>query len=237
MAEGQEGYVTLASRLARLMSKAPLLKSFTVRCLNSMRWGGSAVLMVVDAAITSAGLSYFTAVIPRVLRFKELFYDSNRVRSFEELVETDEAQLLEVWRLRRVWKTAKGVAAALLKYEGPDDRAKLRAWAQGSRLNGWRDDPVGSVSGVGLVTYQYLRMMGGVDTAMPDRVVKRFVAREAQKVGVHVPMDDYGFVKFLEELGRRTGIRPVEVTWLSWLIDSEGNRVLSERYRGVLDLI
>jgi hypothetical protein len=32
----------------------------------------------------------------------------------------------------------------------------------------WWEDPVGSIKGVGLVTFQYLRMMGGVDTVMPD---------------------------------------------------------------------
>jgi hypothetical protein len=45
-----------------------------------------------------------------------------------------------------------------------DDKAALRAWAGNARLENWREDPVGRIKGVGLVTFQYLRMMGGVDT-------------------------------------------------------------------------
>jgi len=31
---------------------------------------------------------------------------------------------------------------------------------------------IGRIKGVGLVTFQYLRMMGGIDTVMPDKIVK-----------------------------------------------------------------
>ena len=40
-------------------------------CLRTERWGGSVVLMVVDAAFTSIGLNYFTAVFQRLKNLTE----------------------------------------------------------------------------------------------------------------------------------------------------------------------
>jgi len=38
-----------------------------------------------------------------------------------------------------------------------------------AKLENWREDPIGRIKGVGLITFQYLRMMGGIDTVMPDK--------------------------------------------------------------------
>lgn len=224
----------LARELARELESEPSAEEFAQRCLNSMRWGGSVVLMVVDASFTSAGLSYFTAVVPRVLRFKEELVDSGVVRRLEDLASADEGLLLRYWRNRRSWSVAKGVASSLLRF-GDDDRSRLRSWAAQSRLEGWRSDPVGSVRGVGLITYQYLRMMGGVDTAMPDRIVKKYVQAVGERAGVTVPQDDAEFVRLLESL-RKYGVSPVAVTWLSWLKLSEGEDVL-KRYGDLVNLL
>jgi len=37
-------------------------------------------LMIVDAAFTSIGLNYFTAVVPRVMKFKEELVDCGKVK-------------------------------------------------------------------------------------------------------------------------------------------------------------
>ncbi|MFP3286202.1 MAG: hypothetical protein RXP86_02960 [Acidilobus sp.] len=227
----------LGRRLREVSSRAPHLRTFTERCLNSMRWGGSAALMVIDAALTSTGLSYFTAVVPKVAAMKEELVDPGALRGLEDLARLDVDRLMRYWRNRRAWEAAQGVARALLRFPGPDDRSRLRAWASSSRLEGWRSDPVGSVKGVGLVTYQYLRMMGGVDTTMPDRVVKAFLARLGSEAGVSVPTRDMEFIRFVEEASPVLGLRPIEVTWLAWLVDSEGEKVMSTRYSRYLDYV
>lgn len=53
------------------MQKVPSLKEHCDRCLRTERWGGSVVLMVVDAAFTSICLNYFTAVVPKVEEFNK----------------------------------------------------------------------------------------------------------------------------------------------------------------------
>ncbi|MGC9072287.1 MAG: hypothetical protein ACP5HK_06315 [Acidilobus sp.] len=231
------GLTELGLRLRSLASKAPHLSSFTRRCLESMRWGGSATLMVIDAALTSTGLSYFTAVVPRVALIKEELVDTGSLASLSDLATTDVTRLTRYWRLRRPWEVARGIARALLTFPGRDDRERLRSWASSAGLEVWRLDPVGSVKGVGLVTYQYLRMMGGVDTTMPDRVVRNFLFRLSEGLEVRIPRRDIDFVRFVEALAAHIGIRPIEITWLAWLVDSEGERVLSTRYSRYLDLI
>ena len=231
------GLEELGRRLREAAREAPHLRTFTERCLNSMRWGGSATLMVIDAALTSTGLSYFTAVVPRVWAIKEELVDTGRLSSLSDLASADVDGLLRYWGHRRAWEVAKGVARALLSYPGPDDRSRLRAWASSSTLRAWRSDPVGSVKGVGLVTYQYLRMMGGVDTTMPDRVVVGFLRRLSEGLEVSVPGGGEEFVEFVEASSPALGVRPIEVTWLAWLVDSEGEKVLQGKYSRYLDLV
>jgi hypothetical protein len=123
--------------------------------------------MVVDAVFTSIGLNYFTAVIPKVEEFSKRFVESGRIKSLKELAEADINELREVWRNKRSWSIARYIASYLSTLS-EDDKTALRSWAGNAKLENWREDPVGSIKGVGLVTFQYLRMMGGVDTVMPD---------------------------------------------------------------------
>jgi hypothetical protein len=53
------------------MCRVSGLDVYCSRCLMTERWGGCVVLMVVDAAFTSIGLNYFTAVVPKVEEFSK----------------------------------------------------------------------------------------------------------------------------------------------------------------------
>ena len=70
------------------------------RCLGTERWGGNGVLMVVDAAFTSIGLNYFTAVVPKVDEFNKKFVESGRIISLKDLAEADVNEIRKVWRNR-----------------------------------------------------------------------------------------------------------------------------------------
>jgi hypothetical protein len=146
------------------------LDVYCSRCLSTERLGGCVVLMVVDAAFTSIGLNYFTAVVPKVEEFGKRFVENGRIRNLKEIAEADINELMQ--KNRRSWAIAKGIASYLSTLS-EDDKLALRTWAPNARLENWWEDPIGRVKGVGLVTFQYLRMMGGVDTVMPDKIVKR----------------------------------------------------------------
>ncbi|KXA88902.1 hypothetical protein AKJ62_04230, partial [candidate division MSBL1 archaeon SCGC-AAA259D14] len=96
----------------------------------------------------------------------------------------------------------------------------------------------GKIYGVGLTTYQYLRMMGGVDTAMPDKVVKRVIGKILEEAGQNMPTeDDIEFVETVDRIAFLTGYRTIELCWMTWLVQSEGEKIRMEKYGDVLGRI
>ncbi|MCQ8892277.1 MAG: hypothetical protein NQU41_02730 [Candidatus Methanosuratincola sp.] len=219
------------------MSMARGIDEMCTRCLRTERWGGSVTLMVVDAAFTSIGLNYFTAVVPKVDYFRREFVEAGRIKTLKDLAESGTDELLEVWRNRRSWEAARGIASYLSALPYGTDREALRSWARSSSLVNWRLDPVGRIRGVGLVTYQYLRMMGGVDTVMPDKIVKRVINEMLVKAGEEPVEDNLAFILKAEEIAKRTGYRPIDLCWMTWMIQPEGKIMRMDKYSGLLHMI
>lgn len=217
----------------KYMSKVPGLKEHCDRCLRTERWGGSVVLMIVDAAFTSIGLNYFTAVVPKVIEFKERF---SEIKRLIDLAHCDVEKLRSVWKNRRSWEMAKNIAFYLSTLDEDDKRA-IRRWASSSKLENWRDDPVGRIKGVGIVTFQYLRMMGGIDTVMPDKIVKRVINGILREAGMEPVEDDIEFIRKAENIAISCGYRPIELCWMTWLVQQEGKKMRMEKYSDLLQNI
>ncbi|MEM3693041.1 MAG: hypothetical protein QXI39_03360 [Candidatus Bathyarchaeia archaeon] len=226
----------LKSVVDSYMQKVSGLEELCSRCLRTERWGGSVVLMVVDAAFTSIGLNYFTAVVPKVEEFYKKYVQSGRIRNLKELAEADSNELRKVWRNRRSWIIAKEISSYLSTLSD-DDKVALRNWARNATLENWREDPIGRIKGVGLITFQYLRMMGGIDTVMPDKIVKRVINEILVKAGLEPVEDDLEFIKKSEEIAIKCGYRPIELCWMTWLIQPEGKIMRMEKYSSLLSKI
>ncbi len=214
------------------MQKVSGLEEHCERCLRTERWGGSVVLMVVDAAFTSIGLNYFTAVVPKVEEFNKKFVESGKIRNLRDLAEADIDELRKVWRNKRSWIVAKNIATYLSKIS-EDDKLAIRTWAKNAKLENWKED-IGKIKGVGLITFQYLRMMGGIDTVMPDKIVKRVINEILVKAGLKPVNDDIKFVKKAEEVALACGYKPIELCWMTWLIQPEGKMMRMEKYSKLL---
>ncbi|MEM2921378.1 MAG: hypothetical protein QXF26_03575 [Candidatus Bathyarchaeia archaeon] len=226
----------LKSIVDSYMQRASGLKEHCDRCLKTERWGGRVVSMVVDAAFTSIGLNYFTAVVPKVEEFNREFVEKGRIRNLRELAGADVEELRKVWRNRRSWIVAKEIAAYLSTLSD-DDRTSIRSWAKNSTVENWVEDPIGRVKGVGLVTYQYLRMVGGIDTVMPDRIVKRVVNEILVKAGLKPVSDDFEFIEVAEKVALTCGFRPIELCWMTWLVQREGEIMRTDKYSSILPKI
>ena len=210
------------------------------RCLASARWHGNAVLMVIDAAFDSIGLNYFQAVVPKVELFRREFVETGKIRTLENMANANAEELILIWKNQRSWKVAKEISAYLTSLKGIyelDDRSALIHWAKNAPLAGWENDPIGKISGIGINTYQYLRMMGGVDTVMPDKIVKKVIYEILDSAEVERPEDDIEFVLFVEDLAPRVGYRPIELCWMTWLIQSEAGLSRTEKYASLLPQI
>jgi hypothetical protein len=226
---------SLKDVLDSYMRKVQGIQEICGRCLKTERWGGSVVLMVVDAAFTSIGLNYFTAVVPKVEEFSRKFAETGKMSKLEDLAKADMEEMKAVWRNERSWIMAKNVASYLSS--DVDDRAALRAWAEQANLEKRREDPIGMIKGVGVVTFQYLRMMGGVDTVMPDKIVKRVINTILEESG-HPPVnDDIDFVKQVEWIAHLCGYKPIELCWMTWLIQPEGKIMRMKKYSKMISKI
>jgi len=223
------------------MSRTSGLKEHCDRCLQTKRWGGSVVLMVVDAAFTSIGLNYFTAVVPSVMRFEKELIVQGKVQNLRDLSLLQANQVQFIWRNGRSWQMAKSVAAyldSLAAARGLDGREALRCWAANAHLESWRENPIGKIKGVGIVTFQYLRMMGGVDTAMPDKIVRRVIKQILNEAELEMPTrGDLELVTTIERMSEISGYGPTQICWMTWLIQPEGDLIRMDRYRNFLDRI
>ena len=222
------------------MSRAPMVREHCERCLNSARWNGNPILMIVDAAFDSIGLNYFQSVVPKVELFNQRFVETGEVRIFEDLINADESELRKIWKNARSWKVAREIAAHLAwvkQQKNSGDLDALIYWAKNAPLTGWEKDPLGSIKGVGINTYQYMRMMGGVDTVMPDKIVKRVIYEILDAAGIQRPANDIEFVLAVEALAPQTGYRAIEICWMTWLIQSEAGLSRTEKYAALLPKI
>lgn len=233
--------IGLSQIIDKYMSKTIGLREHCTRCLETKRWGGSVVLMVVDAAFTSIGLNYFTAVVPSVMKFEKELVANGKVRTLGNLSTIQLAQVQSIWKNRRSWEAAKGIATylhELVTAEGLNDREALRRWAAISCLERWKDDPIGKISGVGITTFQYLRMMGGIDTAMPDKIVRKVVRQTLHESEVDMPVEpDLELINTIECMARLSDYRPIEICWMTWMIQPEGNLIRMQKYRELLSRI
>ena len=231
---------TLKKIVTGYMSQVPMVHEHCDRCLAAARWHSNAILMVLDAAFDSIGLNYFQSVVPKVELFRQKYVETGRITSLEELATNSDTELKEIWKNQRSWKVARETAAylaSLKQKHGLDDRSALIHWARRAPLSGWEQDPIGSISGVGINTYQYLRMMGGVDTVMPDKIVKKVIFEILDKAGIPRPQTDIDFILLLEKLAPRTGYRAIELCWMTWLVQSEAGLSRTEKYAGLLPQI
>ena len=232
--------LTLKEAADSYMQQVPEVSDYIERCLRTERWDGNVVLMVVDAAFTSIGLNYFQSVVPKVEQFRQGFIEPRRIRNVEDLVATDAAELEKIWRNKRSWQMAKSVAsylAGIKKEKGFDDRQAFIYWAKNASLDNWEKDPVGIIKGVGINSYQYLRMMGGVDTVMPDKIVKRVIAEMLARANVEMPSTDIEFVRFVERIAPQVGYKAIALCWMTWMIQSEAGMSRMEKYAALLHRI
>jgi len=193
------------------------------RCLTGKRWDGNALLIVVDAALDSIGLNYFQITVPRVKQFHEEYVKTEKFSSFKELAELSpqDTGLRRIMNNERVWKVATGVSKELNRLR--EERglksafAALRHWAENADYERWKENPIGKIGGVGLITFQYLRMQAGVDTTMPDKIVKKAMQ---QYFDVKAD-DDIAFIKQMEAFSKESGYSQILICWAIWLKESD----------------
>jgi SepF-like predicted cell division protein (DUF552 family) len=77
-------------------------------------------------------------------------------------------------------------------------------------------------------------MMGGVDTVMPDKIIRRVINGILVKAGLEAVEDDMEFISKAEQIALSCGYRSIKLCWMTWLIKPEGIKIRMKKYRAIL---
>ena len=72
---------------------------------------------------------------------------------------------------------------------------------------------------------------------MPDKIVKRVLNKIFEEAGLEKENDNLKFIEKVKKISEETGIRSIEMCWMTWLIQREGENLRIEKYKDIMDLI
>ncbi|WP_254767229.1 hypothetical protein [Salinilacihabitans rarus] len=181
--------------------------------------GDDPVLLVAEAAAATTGQNYVTGVRPTVERFREAFVETGRATTLEALaaLSVEDETLVEAFGAQRKRRVLLEVARALAARSETGLDA-LRAWAVGADPYRYEADPIGSISGVGPSTFQFLRQQAGVDAATPDPTLTSLVERVDDEVeGLDLDTSEsLRTIASCELLSLVTSYRILEIDRIAW---------------------
>ena len=194
------------------------------------RWtGDDPVLLLAEAAASTTGQRFETGIRPTVERFRDAFVETGRVETYADLatIDLDDAELIDAFGAQRKRHVLLEAAAVLAGGTGKDDLAErsegddlaaLKGWAASADLYRYQEDPIGEISGIGPSTFQYLRMLAGIDTVKPDPEVTRLVD-EIDAALTNAPLDasePLRAVASCEWLALNSEYRSIEIDRIAW---------------------
>ena len=179
------------------------------------------VLIILDAVLT-INRNYLTFVKPRVLSFKENYDEIKTIEQMLNLIQTlgfdkfskevlkynDMERILLLKRVLTEFKNYK------IENNLQDDLEALKHWAQNIDIKKLKTDKIYNIKGIGLSTVQYLRMLIGVNTMMPDRHIKSWVM---EILGVD-KLGEKKYIKLLEQVSEILGIPCKEIVEYIWAL-------------------
>ncbi len=161
--------------------------------------------------ILSTNRKYTTHVEPHIMRlrktdlstFKQLEYRINQY-SIEEFFEFWGPHDQRRFEILKCLMSAISDLKDKLMVNGDYD--VMNKWAIQADLSKWKYDIIGRIHGIGLATFQHLRMNFGVNTVKPDRQVKKVLEKE---FGIKVT-DEKAIIE-VEKLSKISGYSMIEL--------------------------
>lgn len=146
---------------------------------NSLGNYPNVVLVCIDAVL-SINRKYYKFVVPRITYFQENYGNITTLEQLSNLIKEKGIEgFSECWNYKhndRV-ETLEYLVNKLMeiskKYKGNTEIEKLKTWANETLPTDYKKF---NVKGIGLATYQYIRMMLGASTVKPDVHIKRTIS-------------------------------------------------------------
>lgn len=174
----------------------------------------SAVLILSDA-ILSVRRKYKEVVQPIIDRIRNHKLDEQSLEQLVQMIDERGAQyLMDLWqyqdeeRVLRLRRLSQRFLELKPKLEIHDDLHLLKSWAQSAVPEHAK---AFGVKGVGIATFQYLRILSGVDTVKPDVHLQ-----QAVKDAVMRRCSDFDIIRLVEATARRLGIPARKLEYAIW---------------------
>ena len=196
-------------------------REFYLLCHNLKRWYSSGILVIMDACLTSSGLNYFNVVVPRVDVFYKNYIKNGKIKNTGDVLNNKNrlrSYLLSDFKNERVWDAFFDIVSFISSFRRghESDIQALHRWAVSADYSDMKNDPVGRIEGVGINTLQYLRMQSGVDTIMPDKIIRRWIERYL-KSNIS---DEMACISNGMNIADELKISPIELCWAIWIKES-----------------
>lgn len=191
------------------------------------RWtGDDPLLLLAEAAASSTGQGYVSGVRSAVDSFREAFLENGRVETYADLagLAVDDADLEAALGAERKRRILLEGARALADRPEDDDLAALRGWAETADPYRHGDDPIGAISGVGPATFQYFRMLAGVDAVRPDAHAAQLVNAIGNETDASLETGSaLETLAACEWLAIVTDYRRIDIDQIAWWTDADEN--------------
>ena len=146
---------------------------------NSLGNYPNVVLVCIDAVL-SINRKYYKFVVPRIAYFQENYSNITTLKELLNLIKEKGIEgFSECWdykhdaRVEILYSLVNRLIEIRDKYNANSEIECLRLWAKETLPNDYK---AFNVKGIGLATYQYIRMMLGASTVKPDVHIKRTIS-------------------------------------------------------------
>lgn len=102
----------------------------------------------------------------------------------------------------------KEVASVFIKMKDnseEDDLEVMQNWAKNTTYTN-KEDPILKVKGIGIATFQYLRILLGVETCKPDVQIKKFLETALNKDKTEKKFSEEEAIEIIEELSKELNV-------------------------------
>jgi len=147
---------------------------------NSLGNYKNAVLVCIDAVL-SINRKYYNFVVPRIKYFQDNYSNITTLEKLLNLIKQKGIDgFSECWnykhnaRVEILYYLVNRLLEISKQYNGDTELSKLKLWASESSPNDYKKF---NVKGIGLATYQYIRMLLGASTVKPDVHIKRTISK------------------------------------------------------------
>ncbi|MCW1293260.1 MAG: hypothetical protein OH318_02605 [Candidatus Parvarchaeota archaeon] len=197
-------------------------RRFAELCYTDKRWNGNPVLIILDACFDSIGLNYFSVVFRKTYKFYLEKIKTGKVINCKDLLTEQNLEYVRsLLNNDRVVNCIKKICEIVSKNE--NEYKFLKEWAFRADPYKFKEDIIGKINGVGINTFQYLRMQVGVDTIMPDKIIINWL-KERAGLKINNPFDA---IEKGHKFASSIGLKDTELCWAIWISESnEFNKII-----------